>query len=512
MIAGRYRLESLVRGGRASAVLGGVDTTKKAPVAIEMLIASGDEADAVGVRFLAAARRAALLESPHVARILDAGVTSDGHPYVVREWVREQSLAELLAIRGSIATNHAVDIALDVCDALEDAHAHQLLHGSLDTSSIHVDLGAGVPAKVKVVGIGTAHATLSLRAPHETTLRAPEQLDASKAAEPRTDVWALGVVLYTMLAGASPFAADTPSGASLSAALDEPAQLAGVPDELADIVESCLALNPALRPMSMHRLAEELARFATNPISAAARVTSREQRAPESTPTVIAGKTYDAMKQETALGDADATARRNALANDDIRLQAQPSLRDVDVEIDVEPSVRDVSKIASVPPPAVSRTVPPPHAARDAVTVTTRKPSGPRRWRPTALAAAAAAACVVVGIVAFAQLASSNKGAVAAAAAAPAEPPAVAAPAPAPEPPPSSPAPTTVAASALPDSRPAPVVALPHAPAAKPRATSKPTPSAPASEAAPAASPAATAHPEPKASDDDLRRFLDDRR
>jgi serine/threonine-protein kinase len=345
-------------------------------------------------------------------------------------------------------------------------------------------------------------------------LRAPEQLDSSKAIDPRTDVWALGVVLYTMLAGASPFAADTPSGVTLSVALDEPAQLAGVPDDLADIVESCLSKNPALRPMSMHRLAEELAAFASNPSAAAARVAAREHRAPESSPTIIAGKTYDALKQEAALTDADATAPRNALANDAIRVQAQPSKRELDVEIEVEPSVRDVSKLASVPPPPVSRTVPPPPStARNAVTVLTRKRGSSRRLRTTALAAAAA--CAVVGIVAFAQIASSKDAP--ASAASPAVPPPAAEPQPAvareatPAAVVAPPAPTTIAASALPDS-PRAVPAPAPSPAAKPRPTPKTAPSAPAATAAPAAAPAATVQPEPKASDDDLRRFLDDRR
>lgn len=500
-IAGRYRLESLVRGGRASALLGGVDTTKKAPVAIEVLIASGDEADAVGVRFLAAARRAASLESAHLARVLDAGVTVDGHPYVVREWLREPSLGAHLARLGSIPTTFAVDVALDVCDALEEAHAHRLLHGDLSAETIHLELGASGPLRVKVSGIGTAHATLSLRAPDELTLRAPEQLDPSKAIDPRTDVWALGVVLYTMLAGASPFAADTPSGVSLSVALDEPAQLAGVPDDLADVVEACLAKNPALRPMSIRRLAEELAPFASNPMTAAARIAAREQRAPESSPTIIAGKTYDALKREAALTDADSTAKRDALANDAIRLQAQPSLRDVDVDIEVEPSI---------PPPPVARTVPPPapSTGRDAITVVTRAPASPRRWRATALAAAAA--CVVVGVVAFAQRASSHAPS-ATAAAAPLPPP----PAPTTNAEPAAPAPVApreatpavVAASALPDSQPN---AAPAAPTTKPRA---PKVAAPAEVPAAAAAPAApTTQPEPKASDDDLRRFLDDRR
>src|SRR5690606_24730399 len=106
------------------------------------------------------ARRAANLGTSHVARVLDAGVTTDGHPYVVTEALSGETIGRALELRGSAPTHEAVDVAIDVCEALAEAHANGLLHGDVTTESIQI-------APVKVVGIGTTHATLALRGSNE---------------------------------------------------------------------------------------------------------------------------------------------------------------------------------------------------------------------------------------------------------------------------------------------------------------------------------------------------------
>ena len=96
--------------------------------------------------------------------------------------------------------------------------------------------------------------------------RAPELLRGDTEIDERADVWGLGVLLYTMLAGAPPFtAADSPSRLNLSAVLDEPAMLAGVPEGLAELVDSCIATDRAARPQTMTTLAARLALYRTQP-------------------------------------------------------------------------------------------------------------------------------------------------------------------------------------------------------------------------------------------------------
>lgn len=500
VIGARYRVELLIRGGQASARFLGQDTRTSRPVSIEIVLGASEQADAVGVRFLASARRAATLLSSHVARVLDAGVTADGHPYVVMEAPSGESIARALDLRGSAPTNEAVDVAIDICEALAEAHVQGLLHGDLTTESVQL-------APVKVVGIGTTPAILALRGAEELGIRAPEQLDPDNPIDERTDVWSVGVVLYTMLAGASPFASDSPSTQSLSLALDEPPQLAGVPDALADVVDACLAKNPMLRPHTIIRLAEELAPFASDPQAAAARIAEWEECPPESSPTLIVD-TYDALRREkeaATLTNADSTAPRTALARETIRREGAVDVSDprLEVVVDMEPSVRDVMK--SEPPPAVSRTLPPP---RDLPTVLTRRP---RNWKlgmhPMTLIGASA--CIIAtSFIAAGVINRDAPQAQTSAAAAFAPPP------PAPEPreaPPPAIMPQTTAV--------VPASALPEAPASTPaptpkRVVKKVEPKASASAAStdkPVTHQSAPA-PEPKAEGDDLRKFLDDRR
>jgi serine/threonine-protein kinase len=466
LLGARYRVELLVRGGRASARFLGQDTRTSAPISIEIVMGASEEADAVGVRFLSCARRVANLKSRHLARVLDAGVTADGHPYVVTEALYGETIAKALELRGSAPTSEAIDIAIDICDALADAHANGLLHGDLGTEAIQ-----SAP-EVKVVGIGTTHATLALRPSEELGIRAPEQLDPANAIDEKTDVWGVGVILYTMLAGAPPFASDSPSNQNVALALDEPPQLAGVPDALADVVDSCLAKNPVLRPHTMKRLAEELAPFASEPRAAAARIAEWEEIAPQSSPTLVA-VVYDALrkeKEDAVLSDADSTAPRTALSREMLKREGavDVSAPRLPVFVEAEPSTRAMMR--SEPPPAVAMTVPPP---RDLPTVVTRRKA---KWKlgmhPMTLIGASAciivASAIAAGVIRSAPETSTSTTTAAAVA-----------PPPAPEPresPPPAAAPiapantgTVIAASALPEAPQPSPPALPN-PAAHGRA------------------------------------------
>ena len=163
-IGARYRVGALLRTRGPRASFDGEDTKTGVPVVIEVVVDEAERVDPIAVAFLASARRAAMLEGPNVARVLDAGVTSDGHPYVVSEAIASGSLAAALDAEGSLPTSTAIDIALDVCDALSEAHARRLLHGDLTVDDVHVAFATGTrPMRVKVAGIGTTHAALALR-------------------------------------------------------------------------------------------------------------------------------------------------------------------------------------------------------------------------------------------------------------------------------------------------------------------------------------------------------------
>lgn len=504
LIAGRYRALSLLRADRACAHFAAIDSVSHARVEVQILLAMDDAIEPVMLRFLADARKAATLREPHVERILHVGVTDDGHPFIVREPSSGETLASVLGKwGGSLPTEVSVDIAIAICEALESAHAVGLVHGELDATTVRLAYGANGPSNVKVTGLGTSRALAMLPFDRcslaSVALRAPEVIVADSEVDARVDVWSAGVLLYTMLAGAAPFASDSPSTLDVTA-YDEPALLAGVPDGLAEVVDGCLSRDPALRPQTAASLAARLALYGSRPVF--------EKRG--SLLVVDTGR-YEAQVLEQLVKDAGPSA-----PSIDVEMDApsSPSLGDADMT--PEPSV--VTRSA----PPVAMTVAPPVPVLAPKAASPAPPS--RRGRTFAFAAAA---CIGIGAIALA-LATRGSSPSSSPAALAAEPPPAAKNDPLPvqaQPQPQAPAaarppsaePRALAISDLPSAPPA-TQPKPLAPSAKLRATAPAKgAAAPAAEAAPAVDPivrsaSAPIQPQPKASDDDLRRFLDDRR
>lgn len=291
LLGGRYRVESKIRTRAAGILFSATDLTSGARVVAHVLVAPDslrkreekreEKGAAARVEFLAGAHRARSLTSPHVARLLDAGVIPGGHPWIVREHLGSDTLAAHLLEHGAIQFRDAVAIAIAICDALAEAHSKDVLHLSLGLEAVHVAWSASGLVDVKVTGIGTAAAeqSLALHSPTnaEGVLRAPEQLWHGSTVDHRADVWAIGVLLHTMLAGRAPFSTDTPSGASLSVILDEPPRLTNVPVELAELVKTALSRDPARRPQSTLDFAGKLAPFSASPDCALQRVERRRR-------------------------------------------------------------------------------------------------------------------------------------------------------------------------------------------------------------------------------------------
>lgn len=296
LLAGRYRLESLERERGASMWLAATDLTRGTRVTAQVVVtrpprayAPEDstivEANSARTWFLAGARRAKLLEGPHVARVLDAGVTFEGHVWIVREHLASETLAAFLQQSGAMRLTDAVDVALAVCDGIAAAHAIGLVHGAIGPNAVHVGWSAAGLVDVKVVGAGTATAEQALALGEaDAILRAPEQLAEGAWADGRADVWQIAALLYTMVAGRPPFRADARSGASLAVLLDPPPALTGVPAGFAELVNRAMSRVVDERPRTVLDLAEALTCFATSPDFARDRISARRQTFPNMPP------------------------------------------------------------------------------------------------------------------------------------------------------------------------------------------------------------------------------------
>ncbi|MEX2236343.1 MAG: protein kinase [Dehalococcoidia bacterium] len=256
LVAGRYHLEEQVGSGGMSVVYCADDTLLGRKVAVKKLADWLEHDEAHAVKFVDEARVAARLSHPGIVTVHDTVSDDSGH-YIVMEYVEGQDLDELAA-----GQQQAIDIVVQVADALEYAHSMGIIHCDVKPGNILVD-PAGRP---HLLDFGIARAATQTWALATTVLgtaayMAPEVVEGQRPTA-LSDVYSLGVVLYEKLAGRLPF--DGASVAALTAQrlVQDPIELRKVWPEadkkLEAIVMKALARNPAQRTASASDLAEEL--------------------------------------------------------------------------------------------------------------------------------------------------------------------------------------------------------------------------------------------------------------
>jgi eukaryotic-like serine/threonine-protein kinase len=274
-LAGRYELaETIGRGGMGS-VYRARDLVLDRTVAVKLLPAALAEEDPRHVtRFEREARATASLTHPGVVAVFDAGQDGDTR-FIVMECVEGRSLARVLHEEAPLEPARAAGIAACVADALAAAHAAGIVHRDVKPGNVMLTGDGGV----KVLDFGIAHAadghSLTQSASILGTARymAPEQA-LGRRADARSDVYALGCLLYAMLTRRPPFEGDTAAAIIHQQVNSEPvppSALNGrVPAGLESIVMKMLAKSPAARPQDASRLGEELHRAAAGSPPAAA--------------------------------------------------------------------------------------------------------------------------------------------------------------------------------------------------------------------------------------------------
>jgi serine/threonine-protein kinase len=218
LVAGKYRLLRVVGRGGMGTVFKAENTTIGKTVALKLLHHSLADDGVVLQRFEREARITVTVGHPHIVDVLDMGQERTGAPFLVMEYVRGRSLKQVLSEQGPFSVQRAAHVLGQVLDALHAAHARGVVHRDLKPENVLLTQRQGDPDFVKVFdfGISTFIESAAERehmldlTPTGYTMAtpyyaSPEQLRGDKGRDPRVDVYAVGVMLYEVLAGHRPF-------------------------------------------------------------------------------------------------------------------------------------------------------------------------------------------------------------------------------------------------------------------------------------------------------------------
>jgi serine/threonine-protein kinase len=287
IVDGKYRIDAVIGRGGMGVVFAALQVDLRREVAIKFLASQGgdDDSDApedARVRFRREAQITAQLRGEHIARLLDVG-TWQGCSYAVLERLHGADLRGVLRIRGGrLPIGVALDYLLQVCEGLAEAHAIGVVHRDLKPANLFVTHRPDGSDLVKILDFGVskwrdaevAAATRVGTVVGSPKYMAPEQL-LGGAIDVRADVWALGAVLYEMLAGRPPYECKNVPEYYMAVAAGPPPPLhevsSGVPSAVSDVVSRCLQREPQLRTPDVAQLAAELLHAVNSPPSDAYR-------------------------------------------------------------------------------------------------------------------------------------------------------------------------------------------------------------------------------------------------
>jgi serine/threonine-protein kinase len=228
IIAGKYRVLQMIGSGGMGTVWEGAHTTLGTRVAIKFIKPRFAEQPEARARFEIEARAAAKLTTKHAVHVYDYGVSQEGLPYIVMEFLEGESLSDAIIGRGPLPPVEVASIIAQAARALSKAHAAGIVHRDLKPDNIILSKSdepvEGLPYIVKLVDFGIAKiieeppldgASARMGGPtREGTVigtpnfMAPEQLTVGGAPGPLTDLWSLGACAFTAMTGRLPFEGD----------------------------------------------------------------------------------------------------------------------------------------------------------------------------------------------------------------------------------------------------------------------------------------------------------------
>jgi serine/threonine protein kinase len=276
VLAGKYRIDKVLGAGGMGVVVAAHHIHLDDRVAIKFLLPEALANRDMVARFAREAQAAVKIKSEHVARVTDVGTLENGAPYMVMEYLDGSDLSAWLLERGALPIEQAVEFVLQACEAIAEAHSLGIVHRDLKPANLFVIRRPDGGLSVKVLDFGISKRTgLSGSAGSMTRTAAimgsplymsPEQMQSSKDTDTRSDIWALGIILYELLTGDAPFTADTMPELVLKIVSAPPPLLRAVkpdaPVGLERVILRCLERDRATRYRDVAELAAALVEYA----------------------------------------------------------------------------------------------------------------------------------------------------------------------------------------------------------------------------------------------------------
>ena len=261
-LGGRYEIEERIGGGGMAIVYKAHDNLLNRTVALKVLRSQFGHDEEFIHRFRREAQSAASLSHPNVVNVYDVG-EEDDIQYIVMEYVEGCTLKEWISQKGALDPEETVQIASQICDALEHAHHNHIIHRDIKPHNILIGRGG----RIKVTDFGIARAVTSATITHTGSVLgsvhyfSPEQARGGISGE-KSDIYSLGIVLYEMLTGKVPFSGDSPISVALKHLQEDivpPRKFKpSIPQSMENIILRALIKDPLKRYKSAKEMQRDL--------------------------------------------------------------------------------------------------------------------------------------------------------------------------------------------------------------------------------------------------------------
>lgn len=371
---GHYRITSQLGAGGMGVVFLAEDTRLGRQAAIKFLPAELAADPERRQRFLKEARAASALNHPHVCIVYDVGETADGLPYIAMEFIEGGSLDAVLKKR-RLDNAQIVDLAAQVADALDAAHASRIVHRDIKPANISLNdrgqvkvLDFGLAKRLAEASANSLETTAEMQSAEGVVVGTPRYMSPEQALgkdiDHRSDLFSLGVVLYELLTGELPF-----GGANFAEILNNivhshPTAIArlnyDVPSELERITLKCLQKSPDRRYQTARELVVDLRSLARQLEQGSSAAGSAVFRRAESTQSLVANRSQLGAEPFSMEQLKTSDVVLNYAAIDDFPLQeGKPgwvSQLHRNLEVRMEQLSGEKVRIARLPEDAISST------------------------------------------------------------------------------------------------------------------------------------------------------------